>query len=294
MEKKKTPAKIFSLTKDEGLNRILWYLILVVLLSAFCFITLHVWLLPYSIEHSATGAMTPGYLLYAVIGILFSTPGPFVAVLIMSLFIEKTGLKHMMRNIFRTEKKLKTVIITGFFCLMALVYALIFGTPNGSPWYMFILGLIVMLPFVGIAEETGWRGLLQPELDKRLPYPISVLVTAAIWCVWHYSAWIDPTSRHYNDSFIGFAITIFIWSFAMAAIYKTTKSVIACAFYHAFIDSIGSVYDWNALFDSFPGSMSVNVFRAIWLAAAIGLWVWGEKQERKIAGAGKQKSRLLC
>lgn len=281
MGKKKTPARIFSITKDAGLNRLLWYLILVALFSAFCFVTLHIWLLPYSVEYTETGVLTPGYLLYAVIGILFSTPGPFMAVLILSLFIERAGLKQMMRNIFRTEKKLATILICGFFCLMALVYALLFGSPNGQPWYMFFLGLIVMIPFVGIAEETGWRGILQPELDKRLPYPLSVLITAAIWCVWHYDAWIDPTSRHYDDSFIGFAITIFIWSFAMAAIYKATKSVIACAFYHAFIDSIGAVYDWNALFDDFPGNLSVNTFRVIWLVSSIGLWVWADRREKK-------------
>ena len=284
MEKKKTPAKIFWLTKDAGLNRILWYLILVALLSAFCFITLHVWLLPYSVAYSATGVLTPGYLLYAVIGILFSTPGPFVASLILALFIERNGLKSLMRGIFRTERKLETICICGFFCVMALVYALLFGTPNGAPWYMFIGGLVIMIPFVGIAEETGWRGILQPELNKRLPFPFSVLLTAFIWCIWHYSAWIDPTSRHYDDSFIGFAITILIWSFAMAAIYKATKSVFACCFYHAFIDSIGAVYDWNALFDAFPGSFSVNAYRVVWLAASIGLYVWADRREKKKVG----------
>lgn len=284
MEKKKTPAKIFWLTKDAGLNRILWYLILVALLSAFCFITLHVWLLPYSVAYSATGVLTPGYLLYAVIGILFSTPGPFVASLILALFIERTGLKSLMRGIFRTERKLETICICGFFCVLALVYALLFGTPNGAPWYMFIGGLVIMIPFVGIAEETGWRGILQPELNKRLPFPFSVLLTAFIWCIWHYSAWIDPTSRHYDDSFIGFAITILIWSFAMAAIYKATKSVFACCFYHAFIDSIGAVYDWNALFDAFPGSFSVNAYRVVWLAASIGLYVWADRREKKKVG----------
>ena len=99
---KKTPAKIFSITKDAGINRMLWYLILVVLLSAFCFLTLNVWLLPYSIAFSETGKMTAGYLLYAAIGILFSTPTPFVAVLILSLFIERNGLKDMFSRIFRT------------------------------------------------------------------------------------------------------------------------------------------------------------------------------------------------
>ena len=66
----------------------------------------------------------------------------------------------------------------------------------------------------------------------------------------------------------------------MAAIYKATKSVFACAFCHAFIDSIGAGYDWNALFDAFPSDLSVNVFRVVWLAAAIGLWVYAERKEK--------------
>ena len=265
--------------KDQT-SRLWWYLLLIILLSAFCYITLDVLLLPYSIEYSETGKMTAGYLLYAAIGLLFSTPAPFVAVLIISLFIEKISIKQMFRNIFRTENKMKTILITGGFCLLAFVYAILFGTPNGSPWYMFPLGFLIMIPFVGIAEETGWRGLLQPELDKRMPYPVSVLLTAAIWFVWHFPVFIDPTSNHYGDSIIGFGITIFIWAFALAAIYKATKSVIACALYHTFIDAIGAVYDWNALFDDFPGSISTNVYRGIWLITAVVFWFTAEKKER--------------
>ena len=299
---KRTPAKIFSITKDAGINRMLWYLILVVLLSAFCFLTLNIWLLPYSIAFNETGKMTAGYLLYAAIGILFSTPGPFVSVLIMSLFIERNGLKDMFSRIFRTEKKLKTVLITSGFCLMALIYALMYGTPNGQPWYLFIGGFIIMLPFVGIAEETGWRGILQPELDKKMPYPFSVLLTAAIWFVWHLPIWFDPTSNHYGDSVIGFCITIFIWSFSMAAIYKATKSVIACCVYHTFIDSIGAVYDWNALFDVFPGSVSTNVFRAVWLVSSVALWVIADRDEKQrcisnrsfVANASEQTCNTKC
>ena len=260
-------------------SRLLWYLLLVIALSAFCYITLNVLLQPYSVEYSETGKMTAGYLLYAAIGLLFSTPTPFIAVLIISLFIEKIGVKQLFRNIFRTENKLKTFLITGGFCLLAFVYAILFGTPNGSPWYMFPLGFLIMIPFVGIAEETGWRGLLQPELDKRMKYPFSVLITAAIWFVWHFPVFIDPTSNHYGDSVIGFGITIFIWAFALAAIYKSTKSVIACALYHTFIDAIGAVYDWNALFDGFPGSAAANVYRGVWLIAAVVLWIYADKKE---------------
>ena len=271
--------------KQNGIrsNRLRWYLLLIVLLSAFCYITLDVLLLPYSIEYGETGKMTAGYFLYAAIGLLFSTPTPFLAVLIISVFIEKTGLRRMFRGIFFTEHKTKTALITGPFCLLALVYAILYGKPNGSPWYMFPLGFLIMIPFVGIAEETGWRGLLQPELDKRMPYPFSVLLTAAIWFVWHFPVFIDPTSNHYGDSVAGFAVTIFIWAFALAAIYRSTKSVIACALYHTFIDAIGAVYDWNALFDAFPGSVPANVYRAVWLAAAVVLWCVADRKERRAA-----------
>ena len=146
--------------KMHSANRLVLYLLLIAVLSLFCFLTLDLWLLPYSIAHAETGKITAGYLLYAAIGIVFSTPGPFWAVLVISLVKDRVSLKQMLRNIFKTEKPVHTVVITGAFCAFSLVYALLFGTPNGSPWYLFPLGFLIMIPFVGIAEETGWRGLL--------------------------------------------------------------------------------------------------------------------------------------
>ena len=204
-----------------------------------------------------------------------------LAVLIISVFRDRTGVRQLFRNIFRTENRIGTFLITGAFCALALLYAVLFGTPSGSPWYMLPLGFLIMIPFVGIAEETGWRGLLQPELEKRLPFPFSVLLTAAIWFAWHFPVWIDPASRHYGDSVIGFGITILIWAFALAAIHKATRSVIACAMYHAWIDALGAVYDWNALFDPFPGDLPVNIFRLVWFGAAAVLWIAAEKREKR-------------
>jgi len=266
-------------------GRVLWYLLLVIALSAFCYVTLHVWLLQYSVAYNETGAVSVGYVLYVIIGLLFSTPTPFIAVLIISLLKDRISIKQLFRNIMHTENKSRTILITVFFCLLALLYAVLFGKPNGTAWYMLPLLFIVMIPFVGIAEETGWRGLLQPEMEKRMSFPFSVLTTSVIWYAWHYPVWLDPTSRHYGDSMIGFGITLLIWAFALAAVYKATKSIIACAVYHAFMDSIGVIYDWNALFDPFPGDLSANVYRIVWLAAALILWFtadrWNKNQYPK-------------
>lgn len=99
----------------KSVSRLWWYLLLILGLSVFCFLTLNMWLLPYSIAYAKTGEITGGYLLYAFIGIIFSTPAPFLSVLIISIFKDKIGIKKMFNNIFRTENKLKTIIITGFF-----------------------------------------------------------------------------------------------------------------------------------------------------------------------------------
>ncbi len=236
---------------------------------------------PYSAAYTETGTMTAGYILYAAVGILFSTPGPFWAMLILSVRVERIGLGEFFRRIFAVRRPLATVTVLLLFCGSALIFGLLYGIPNGAPWYMMPLGAVIMVPFVGIAEETGWRGFLQPALEKRVPYPFSVLITAAIWFAWHLNLWFDPTSRHYGDSLLGFGITILLWAFALAAIYNVTKSVLACAVYHSFIDALGAVYDWNLLFDAFPGNAAANAYRCVILCLSVALWLYADGKERR-------------
>ena len=166
------------------------------------------------------------------------------------------------------------------FCVCALIFAVFCGEPNGSPLYMMPLGLLIMLPFVGFAEETGWRGFLQPALEKRFPFLVATTIVAVIWCVWHFPIWLQPSSNHYGDSIVGFAINIFVWAFVAAAIYKATKSVLACAIYHSFINSIGAIYDWNKLFDAYPKSNAAYIyFGAIFIIAVI-IWYKEEKVKK--------------
>ena len=264
----------------KSTKRILLYLLLILAFWAFTFLTLNFWLKPYSIAHEQSGEMTLVYLAYALIGMVFSTPAPFLSVLLLALFQEKVGLKSFFKRLFRTEEKKKTVLLTAGVCGAALIFALLRGQPNGSAWSLLPLGFLVMIPFVGIAEEAGWRGFLQPELEKRMEFPFSVLTVAAVWAVWHADQWLDASSNHYGDSFIGFSINILVWAFALAALYKATKSVMACAVYHAFVNAIGAVYDWNTLFDAFPGDVFTNVYRAVLLICSIVLWLYTDRCEK--------------
>ena len=269
-------------------RKILLYLLLILAFWAFCFVTLKLWLLPYAAAYQATGEMSVGYLAYAAIGLLFSTPAPFLSVLILALAYDRVSLRTFFRSLIRTGNKPKTILLTALFCALALVFALVKGTPNGEPWYLMPLGFLVMIPFVGFAEEAGWRGFLQPALERRLRYPFSVLAVAAIWFVWHLDLWLDPTSRHYGDSMAGFGITILVWAFALAALYRATHSVPACAVYHAFVDALGAVYDWNLLFDGFPGDAATNLYRLLLLCLSVILWLTAHRAEKKRSGFAKK------
>lgn len=254
------------------------YLLWVAVIWIFAFAVLRT-LTDYSVLYMESGTVTWQYIVYAVVGMLFTTPAPMLALFITLKRSEGITVKEYFKRLLHTENKPLTIVVTAGFCLVALLYALMNGVPNGSPWYMMPLGFLMMIPFVGIAEETGWRGLLQPAMEEKAGFIAGTILTAVIWCVWHVDLWFDPTSNHYGDSFIGFAVTIVIWSFALAAIYKSTRSVIACAIYHAFIDSIGAIYDWNLLFDSFPGNIAGNLYRLIVLIASIALWLHADRKE---------------
>lgn len=269
----------------------LWlYLLLVAAFWAFTFVTLNIWLRPCAAAYAQSGEVTAGYVLYALIGLVFSTPAPFLSALLLALRREKIGWRAFWGRLVRAEDSGRAVLLTAGFCLAALVFALWRGTPNGSPWYMLPAGFLVMIPFVGVAEEAGWRGFLQPELEKRMKFPFSVLTTAAVWDVWHLDQWLDPASNHYGDSFLGFSIHLLVWAFALAALYRQTGSVMVCAVYHAFVNALGAVYDWNALFDPFPGDACTNLYRAAVLTVSVVLWLDADRRAKGRAVPDKEET----
>jgi len=54
-----------------------------------------------------------------------------------------------------------------------------------AAWPELIPKFIFVLLFVGVGEETGWRGFALPELQKRLSPVVASVVLGAIWAAWH-------------------------------------------------------------------------------------------------------------
>lgn len=236
----------------------------------------------YSAAFLATGKVTGWYVVYAIVGVFFDTPNPMIATYIVLRRHGKIrGVKDFCRLVLHTARKGRTLLITACFCSAALLAALLFGTPNGSPWYLMPLALPLMVLGGGV-EEIGWRGFLQPALEKKLPYPAATLLTAVIWITWHLPLWLLPSSNHFGDSILGFVIMFTVWSFVAAGIYKATKSVAAAVVYHAFMNAIGAVFDWNGLFDAFPNQPGMYVYFFLILTASVVLWKMADRREQRL------------
>lgn len=76
---------------------------------------------PYAVSYIENGSLTIGYAIYAVLGIFLSTPAPLVALFITLRDAEKITVKEYFRRIIHTEKPWTTVLITGYFCVVAFV-----------------------------------------------------------------------------------------------------------------------------------------------------------------------------
>lgn len=93
------------------------------------------------------------------------------------------------------------------------------GVAEAQPFYMFFAFLPVMLVGGGM-EEAGWRFILQPELDRKLGFVPSVIVTGVVWFAWHIPLFYIPGTGQSESDLWMFAINVMGMSFFYGAILR--------------------------------------------------------------------------
>ena len=105
------------------------------------------------------------------------------------------------------------------------------------PVYLSLVTFPLMILGGGL-EEVGWRFVLNPALEKRLPFAVACLITGVIWSVWHLPDFFIEGSGQASMNFFIFSIGSLGLSFAYAAIYRISKSIWLCVFIHALNNSL--------------------------------------------------------
>lgn len=177
------------------------------------------------------------------------------------------GIKEFAKVMFRMVNVKKTVVVTLLFCMPLLLITIVIGTRTASSLLLFVPAIILMV-FAGGVEEVGWRGFLQPALEKRLPFVLATLSTAGVWMLWHLPLWLIEGSSQADFRLFPYFLNLIADSFILAAIYFLTKNVIGCIFYHAWGNAIGAIYEWD-VFAAYPIHKLLLVYYFVMIVTVI-------------------------
>jgi len=184
------------------------------------------------------------------------------------------------------EIAIKVWLIFGLYTVWRLLMIWIAFEVSKSITTRLILAMMINLPFTiifGGLEELGWRGILQPRLEKMFGYLPSVLTVGVIWSVWHLPLWLIKGT---NQSEIPFGLYLFsgiILTSSFTTLYKYTNNIFICVLSHAWFN----VCIGLALSVGNNGVLQINlnwkviVFFAVELIASVVLGILYNRNNRK-------------
>ena len=159
----------------------------------------------------------------------------------------------VVRDDARTQKGLVSFLLAGtqravwWLLLVIALAVLTFGASSaglnpGLPLYSLPGALLAAMTVSGGNEELGWRGVLQPELERRLPFPVATLLVGLVWSVWHLPFWVTPGDSHVGFPFPLFAVLAVLLSFWLAGLRHRGGSVVLCCVLHGVTNTLLSLF----------------------------------------------------
>jgi membrane protease YdiL (CAAX protease family) len=238
--------------------------------------------LPFSMENKDFyRASVPGTILWAVL----SNFGPALsAIIALSICQGRAGLAALGRSVIRWRVR-PWLYVLGLFGAVVNVAVVIAAYTFGSTRFdpsQFSLGRFTLLFFAmavvdgPLGEEIGWRGLLLPELMRRMTALPAALLVGVVWYVWHVPIFAANGRTMSGWEHLGFFYScvalsvLFTWFFI-----RSGGSTFLAIYLHAF-----SNYFTFVRFKLFPSISPSWLRMVVYLAvlsilaviAAVALW----------------------
>jgi len=133
-----------------------------------------------------------------IIVILASTLGTFAPTFALLVLFKKLypgwTIKQFYKNAFRERLNFKLLLVFTIVWLLIIVGmvsigAFIKGVSFLSLFSFSFSGFAISLFSGDIGEESGWRGHLQPSVEKKHSVIKASLIVGIIWAFWHTPTW---------------------------------------------------------------------------------------------------------
>lgn len=193
--------------------------------------------------------------------------GPTIAAI---LVLPDKSPKSILKFVFKRKKHSFRYLL--IFCIMqALIIGLSSMETNPAlPWFVTPIVMLSATILGGGNEELGWRGIMQPELEKKFPFPIATLITGCVWMAWHIPLWFVEGTSQQGMNFGLYCVYGLILSFWLATIYRKTGSVFFCAIFHGFA---------NLLLSFFIIKINCILIIGLVLSVVFSIWLCYRKDE---------------
>ena len=102
-----------------------------------------------------------------------------------------------------------------------------------------IISLLINLPFLivlGGLEELGWRGILEPKLEKVVHYLPAILLAGLIWGLWHLPLWLMHGTPQSTVPFGSYLILGIVLAASFTTFYKYTNNLFLTVVSHAWFN----------------------------------------------------------
>jgi uncharacterized protein len=197
--------------------------------------------------------------------------GPMVAALIVAaICYGKAGVKELLGRYARWRIGWAPLTLALLFPTVITLLAAAVNIAAGAArpmvtqltaWPELIPKFVFILLFIGLGEETGWRGFALPELQKHLSPVVASLVLGGIWAAWHIPL--------FGVEFAPAVVPCFVLSVFAGAVMATWLfnaahgSLLPLPLFHAMVNTVGAGF-------VFPMFKDADVIRLWWIYA--GLW----------------------
>lgn len=191
--------------------------------------------LAFIVSKGLTHAMQPAFMVFFVLGGL----APTISAIITKIN-DKDGFRSFKNEIFKF--KLYPLWYIAVLCVPLIISRvswllnLLFADNPGhfftQPVYL-LIGYIPVMIIGGGLEEVGWRGVLLPELLKKVSPLKATLIISFIWALWHVPLWFFKGTSQYGSNYIVFTLNVMSLAFLLSLLYIKTKSIFICILLHA-------------------------------------------------------------
>ena len=219
--------------------------------------------------------------------------GPLVAALLVSAAGGWKNFKAVVGTMVRVRSHWSTYAFAFLLPILLAVISLAIMAALGvhfpieramARWTDLIDAFLIMLLFVALGEEPGWRGWLMPRLKEHMTPLMASLALAPVWALWHLPMLGEELPV---NQLIPFLLSLTSASIVLTWLTLRTKGgVLPAMICHATVNAIGGSF----LFTFYSGADTTSlrwINGLLWVVAALAVTML--TRGRLGAGSGHEK-----